>query len=240
MARQTEKNARWSTQSNASGVKDAIRVLVADDHPVVRSGLYVCLSKHAGFKWVGEAADGQEAVDKTLRLRPDVVLMDLSMPRLNGFAATEMIRQQAPGVKVLALSVHNGRDYVFRSIQAGAHGFISKEVPTEDLLRAIEAVAAGGSFFTPEIAQAALEKMVQNGPRKEPLAQLTPREQEVLTLIAEGQTNKEIASRLGIGVRTVETHRERIMDRLSIDSVAGLTRFAIRHGLIHLDQPNHS
>jgi len=161
--------------------------------------------------------------------------MDISMPGMNGLAVTEVLRKDHPDVKVLVLSVHNNRDYIFRIIQAGAHGFISKEAPPDELLRAIESVYAGEPFFSPEIAKAALNQLVSSGGKKDPFAQLTSREREVLVLIAEGQSNKEIANKLGIGVRTIETHRERIMRRLDIHSVAGLTKFAIANGMISID-----
>jgi len=215
--------------------KQKIRVLVADDHPVVRRGLQSCLARETRLKIVGEAADGDEALRKTQELAPDVVLMDVNMPRMDGLAVTEVLRREAPSVKVLVLSMHNNQDFIFRIIQAGAHGYVSKEAPPEELLRAIESVFAGEPFFSPEIAKAALNQMVSSGGKKEPFAQLTTREREVLALIAEGQSNKEIANRLGIGVRTIETHRERIMRRLGIHSVAGLTKFAISNGLISLD-----
>ena len=209
--------------------------MVADDHPVVRKGLQSCLARHDWLRIVGEAADGEEALSKSLELAPDVVLMDISMPRRDGLAVTEALRRQAPQIKVLILSVHSNREYVFRIIQAGAHGFVSKEAPPEELLRAIETVTSGQTFFSPEIAQAALHQFVQQGGKREPFAQLTSREREVLMLIAQGQSNKEIAVKLGIGVRTIETHRERIMRRLDIHSVAGLTKFAIANGLVSLE-----
>jgi two-component system nitrate/nitrite response regulator NarL len=215
--------------------KQIIRVLVADDHPVVRKGLHSCLSKQERLRIVGEATTGEEAVERALALAPDVVLMDISMPRMNGLVATQTLRQEAPQIKVLILSVHNNREYIFRIIQAGAHWYVSKEASPEELLHAIESVYTGETFFSPEVAQAALHQLVQNGGKKEPFAQLTVREREVLVLIAEGQSNKEIASKLGIGVRTIETHRERIMRRLDIHSVAGLTKFAIANGLVPLE-----
>ena len=208
---------------------------MADDHPVVRKGLHSCLSKQERLKIVGEATTGEEAVQKALALTPDVVLMDISMPQMNGLVATQTLRQEAPQIKVLILSVHNNREYIFRIIQAGAHGYVSKEASPDELLDAIESVYSGETFFSPEVAQAALHQLVQNGGKKEPFAQLTVREREVLVLIAEGQSNKEIASKLGIGVRTIETHRERIMRRLDIHSVAGLTKFAIANGLVPLE-----
>jgi two-component system nitrate/nitrite response regulator NarL len=219
-----------------SARKERIKILVADDHPVVRKGLQSCLAKQDRLKLVGEASDGDEAVKKIRELSPDVVLMDISMPRMNGLAVTELIRKEAPKVKVLVLSVHNNRDYIFRIIQAGAHGFVSKEASPDELLRAIESVYQGDAFFSPEIAQAALNQIVTSGGKKEPFAQLTSREREVLVLIAEGQSNKEIATKLGIGVRTIETHRERIMRRLDIHSVAGLTKFAIANGMISIEE----
>jgi two-component system, NarL family, nitrate/nitrite response regulator NarL len=212
-----------------------IKILVADDHPVVRKGLQSCLARQDRLKIVGEAADGDEALKKTRELSPDVVLMDISMPGMNGLAVTEVLRKESPATKVLVLSVHNNRDYIFRIIQAGAHGFISKEAPPDELLKAIESVYAGEPFFSPEIAKAALNQLVTSGGKKDPFAQLTSREREVLVLIAEGQSNKEIATRLGIGVRTIETHRERIMRRLDIHSVAGLTKFAIANGMISIE-----
>src|SRR6266850_2016567 len=218
-----------------SAKKERIKILVADDHPVVRKGLQSCLAKQDRLRIVGEASDGDEALKRTRELVPDVVLMDISMPRMNGLAVTELIRKEVPKVKVLVLSVHNNREYIFRIIQAGAHGYVSKEASPEELFRAIESVFVGEAFFTPEIARAALTQLVSSGGKKEPFAQLTSREREVLILIAEGRSNKEIASRLGIGVRTIETHRERIMRRLDIHSVAGLTKFAIANGMISIE-----
>ncbi len=218
-----------------SATKGKIRVLLADDHPVVRKGLQSCLARQDSLKVVGEAADGDEALAKALELLPDIVLLDISMPRRDGLAVTAALRKEAPQVKVLILSVHNNKEYIFRIIQAGAHGYISKEASPEELMHAIEAVYGGETFFSPEIAKAALNQLVNNGGKREPFAQLTGREREVLVLIAQGQSNKEIASNLGIGVRTIETHRARIMRRLDIHSVAGLTKFAIANGLISLD-----
>jgi two-component system nitrate/nitrite response regulator NarL len=230
-----KEGRKWGKEM-VSAKKDKIKILVADDHPVVRKGLQSCLARQDRLKLVGEASDGEEALRKTRELHPDVVLMDISMPRMNGLAVTEVLRKEAPNVKILVLSVHNNKEYVFRIIQAGAHGYISKEAPPEELLRAIESVHTGEPFFSPEIARAALNQIVTSGGKKEPFAQLTSREREVLILIAEGQSNKEIANRLGIGVRTIETHRERIMRRLDIHSVAGLTKFAIANGMISLEE----
>ncbi len=218
-----------------STTKQKIKVLVADDHPVVRKGLQSCLAKQERLKIVGEAADGDEALRKTRELVPDVVLMDIAMPRMNGLAVTEVLRKENSKSKILVLSVHNNREYIFRIIRAGAHGYVSKEASPDELLRAIESVYNGHAFFSPEIARAALNQFVSSGGKKEPFNQLTTREREVLVAIAEGKSNKEIASRLGIGVRTIETHRERIMRRLDIHSVAGLTKYAIANGMVPLE-----
>jgi len=218
-----------------SAKKQIIKVLVADDHPVVRKGLQICLAKQGNMRIVGEAADGDEALRKARELSPHVVLMDISMPGMNGLAVTEVLRKELPQIKVLILSVHNNKEYIFRVIQAGAHGYVSKEAPPEEVLRAIESVYEGEPFFSEDIARAALSEFVTSGGKKEPFAQLTIREREVLVQIAEGKSNKEIADRLGIGVRTIETHRERIMRRLNIHSVAGLTKYAIANGLISLE-----
>ena len=210
-------------------------MLVADDHPVVRKGLQSCLSRAGRLRLVGEAADGDEALRKARELHPDVVLMDISMPGMNGLMVTEMLRKELPQVKVLVVSVQRNKDAIFRVIQAGAHGYVSKEAPSEEVIRAIESVHGGEPYFSEEIARAALYEFINSGGRKEPFAQLTPREREVLVLIAEGKSNKEIADQLNIGVRTIETHRERIMRRLNIHSVAGLTKYAIANGLVTLD-----
>lgn len=209
---------------------------MADDHPVVRKGLQSCLAKHEHIKVVGEASDGDEALRKARELAPDLILMDITMPKMNGLAVTELLRKEAPRTKILVLSIHSNKEYIFRVIQAGAHGYVSKEAPPDELLRAIESVFSGEPFFSEDIARAALNQFVATGGKKEPFAQLTSRERQVLVLIAEGQSNKEIANKLGIGVRTIETHRERIMRRLDIHSVAGLTKFAIANGMVSLDE----
>jgi two-component system, NarL family, nitrate/nitrite response regulator NarL len=224
--------------NHAKGVsakKRIIKVLVADDHPVVRKGLQTCLAKQKNMKIVGEAVDGDEALRKARELSPDVVLMDISMPGINGLAVTEVLRKEAPDMKVLILSVHSNKEYIFRVIQAGAHGYVSKEAPPAEVIRAIESVYEGEPHFSEDIKRDALNQFVIGGGKKPPFAQLTSREREVLIHIAEGQSNKEIADGLNIGVRTIETHRERIMRRLNIHSVAGLTKYAIANGLISLE-----
>jgi two-component system nitrate/nitrite response regulator NarL len=218
-----------------SVTKKKIKVLLVDDHPVVRKGLWSCLANKGNLQVVGEAADGAEAIEQVRALAPDVVLMDLAMPKMDGLAVTETVHRELPGVKVLILSMQTGRETVRKIIQAGARGYVLKDAPPEELVRAIETVNAGEAFFSPDVARIALNQYVSDATAAEPLGLLSRREREVLARIAGGQSNKEIAASLGIGVRTIETHRERIMRKLDIHSVAGLTRFAIAHDLVSLE-----
>jgi len=218
-----------------SNLKKKITVLLVDDHPVVRKGLYSCLANRENLKIVGEAADGVEAMRKVAELTPDIVLMDINMPELDGLTVTERLQKESPQVKVLILSMHSNREYVLRIIKAGARGYVLKDAPPDELVRAIEAVNAGETFFSPAVARIALNQYVSETNRSDPFSRLSEREREVLGRIAAGRSNKEIASDLGIGVRTIETHRERIMQKLDIHSVAGLTKFAITNGLAALD-----
>lgn len=215
--------------------KSKIKVLIVDDHPVVRKGLLSCLSSKDSIKVVGEAVDGDDAIRKAKELAPDIVLMDLHMPKKDGLEVTDVLRKESPQVKVLILSMQGTRDSVLRIIKAGARGYVLKDAPPDELLRAIESVQAGEAFFSPPVAQIALNQYVSESDQGDPLSKLSEREREVLGLIAEGKSNKEIAMHLGIGVRTTETHRERIMRKLAIHSVAGLTKFAIAHGIVSLE-----
>jgi len=218
------------------GAPKPIRILLADDHPVVRKGLSSCLAQAQQVAIVGEAADGQDVLRKARELTPDLVLMDIDMPLLNGLTAADILRKENPAIKVLILSMHNDSDYVLRILQSGARGYILKQAPTQELLKAIEIIHAGETYFSNDIARVALNQFVR-GPGEGPhTGQISAREREVLIAIAEGLSNKEIACRLGVGVRTIETHRERIMRKLNIHSIAGLTKFAIAKGLIPLQR----
>ena len=219
-----------------SATKKKIKILIADDHPVVRKGLWSCLSGKTNFKIVGEASDGADAIQKVKELAPDVVLMDIDMPQKDGLEVTHVLRKESPNVKVLILSMQSNRDTVLRIIKAGARGYVLKDAPTDELARAIETVNAGEAFFSAPVAQIALNQYLTDTDATKPLAKLSERESEVVGLIAEGKSNKEIAMHLGIGVRTIETHRERIMRKLDIHSVAGLTKFAIANGLVVMDE----
>ena len=217
-------------------MKNRIRLLIVDDHPIIRRGISMCLSHREQMEVVGEAADGREAIRLTREIQPDIVLMDIDMPQMNGLVVTEVLHRELPKVKVLILSMHGNTDYVLRIIQSGARGFILKEAPAEELVRAIEIVQSGDAYFSPDVARVALNRFVQTGNRAQDEMPLTNREREVLTFIADGFSNKEIACQLGVGVRTVETHRERIMRKLDIHTIAGLTRYALSKGLVSLTQ----
>lgn len=210
--------------------------MVVDDHPVVRRGISMCLARQPQLEIVGEAGDGREAIDRARELQPDLILMDIDMPQMNGLAVAEVLRREMPKTKVLILSMHSNTEYVVRIIQSGARGFVLKEAPAEELVRAIEMVNAGEAYFSPDVARVALNKFVQGVGAGPDTPALTNREREVLMLIADGLSNKEIACQLNVGVRTVETHRERIMRKLDIHSVAGLTKYAITCGLVTLEK----
>jgi two-component system nitrate/nitrite response regulator NarL len=194
----------------------------------------MCLSHQARIQVVGEAGDGREALIKVRESKPDVVLMDIDMPQMNGMAVTEVLRRELPTVRVIILSMYSNTDYVMRIIECGARGFVLKEAPPLELVQAIEVVHAGQTHFSPEVARVALNHVVRGHGDSSPVSRLTNREREVLVHIADGLGNKEIANQLCIGVRTVETHRERIMRKLDIHTVAGLTRFAIAQGMVSL------
>jgi two-component system nitrate/nitrite response regulator NarL len=221
------------SESTAESSPNCTRILLVDDHPVVRQGLMACLSNRSNLAVIGEAADGLEALRKVGELSPDLVLMDVEMPHMNGFKATEAICKKFPKTKVLVVSMHNNPDYVVQAIQMGARGFALKTSPSEDLVKAIEIVQRGEPFFPGQSLSSA-----QRAPKKEVVSSpdgLFEREKEVLVHLAAGYSNKDIAELLNISVRTVESHRARLMKKLNIHTIAGLTRYALSHGLITLN-----
>lgn len=213
----------------------AIRVLIVDDHPVVRRGLQSCLGEHPGFEVVGEAADGEEALRLARALQPDVALVDINMPRMDGLQLCEALHDTAPEVRVVILSIHNKPEYIQRAIRAGAKGYLLKDTPPEQLAEAVQKVYQGQPVFSPWVTQVALNQWVSRRKRTSTAPALSQRERQVLALIARGLGNREIAQRLGVSPRTVETHRERIMKKLDLHTVAALTRYAIAHGLVPLE-----
>jgi len=207
-----------------------IRVLLADDHSLVRRGLALILATDPTMQLVGEARDGNEAIELVATLQPDVVVMDISMTGMNGIECTRVLSERNPNTKVIVLSMHRDPVYVREALRVGAKGYLIKEDTDDNLLSAIRNVAKGNAFLSPAVAGVVVtdfRKHVSN-----PLDLLSTREREVLYLIAEGLTNKEAASKLGLSVYTIEAHRSRVMEKLNLQSSVDLVRFAIRHGLI--------
>jgi two-component system response regulator NreC len=218
---------------------NTIRLLLADDQEIVRAGLRSLLERQPEMEVVGEAGGGREAVALATQLRPDVVLMDITMPDMSGAEATRRIKQAAPEVNVLALTIHEDEAYFFEMLSAGASGYIPKRASPDDLLTAINVAAAGDVFLHPIVAGTLVQdylRRVNAGAERESYDGLTPRQRQVLTLIAEGLSNQDIGSQLGISVRTVERHRENIMDRLNLHSRTDLVKYALRKGLIDLEE----
>lgn len=216
-----------------------IRLLLVDDHPIVLDGIKSHLCAQPEFEVVGDASNGQDALRKAKLTLPDVILMDISMPHMNGLEAISHLRKQVPNAKVLILTMHESKEYIAQVVRSGARGYLLKDSAPAELVGAIKAVHHGEVYFSPSVSRVLVQEMTDgsrraaNGAEQQPL---TDREREVLSLIAEGLLNKQIADRLGIGVRTIETHRERIMRKLDIHSVAGLTKFAIANGISSLEE----
>jgi two-component system response regulator NreC len=212
-----------------------LRILIADDHALVRQGAKVVLEARPGWRVVGEASNGREAVQKAIALKPDVVVVDISMPELDGVEVARQIREGVPNTKVLVLTMHESDQMVKRALDAGALGYILKSDLTECLARAVKAVSQGKRFLTPKVSEIVLDgflkprSQLQQGERAD--VRPSPRESEIIRLLAEGKANKEIASQLGITVRTVETHRAKIMLKLGLHSLAELIHYAMRHGI---------
>ncbi len=206
------------------------RILLADDHAVVRQGFKMILGAQTDMEIVGEAANGREAIELAERLKPDIVVMDVAMPELNGIEATRRLLGSVPHTRVLALSMHKDSVYVREILRAGARGYLLKDSGAEDLVRAIRAIAGGESWLSPAVSNAVLDDYRRHVTN--PIDLLTSREREVLQMLAEGKTNKEIAVVLNLSVYTVDAHRGRIMEKLNLHSINELVRFAVRNGLI--------
>ncbi|MCL4784426.1 MAG: response regulator transcription factor [Bryobacterales bacterium] len=207
-----------------------IRILLADDHSVVRQGFSAILRTQEDMDVIAEATNGREAIEKALALKPDVIVMDVAMPELNGIEATRRIQEEAPRSRILALSMHKDAVYVREILRAGARGYLLKDAVDTDFLSAVRAVARGDGYISPAVSEAVLSDYRRHVTN--PIDLLSSREREVLQMIAEGLINKEIATKLGLSVYTVEAHRGRVMEKLNLHSTSELVRFAIRNGLI--------
>ncbi len=212
-------------------MSDTIRVLIVDDHPMVAEGIQSLLEGYDEVEVVGTLSNGQDAVDQAVQLEPDVILMDLNMPGLSGLSATELILERLPATRILILSMHDSPEYISTALSHGAKGYVLKDVPTEEIKQAIDAVMRGERYLCTG-ASGSLEP--KDGNTREAL---TGREQTILLELAQGKSNKEVAMALDISVRTVETHRKNIKRKLGISSTAGLTRYALEHGVLQGTSP---
>jgi two-component system response regulator NreC len=214
---------------------EQIRILLSDDHNILRDGMRLLLERQPGFVVVGEASDGRETLDLVQNHQPDVVVMDIAMPNMNGIEATRRIVEKHPGMGVVILSMHYDESYVIRSLKAGARAYLLKDAVKSELIAAIHAVAEGRSFFSPKISRILQEDYVQALGRKgadDSYELLTGREREILQLVAEGKTNKEIANALSLSLYTVDTHRTHILQKLNLHSVPEVILYAVRKGII--------
>ncbi|HEU5012572.1 MAG TPA: response regulator transcription factor [Roseiflexaceae bacterium] len=212
-----------------------VRIFLADDHAVVREGLKTLINAQPDMEVVGEAADGHSAVHATGTCQPDIVIMDISMPRLNGIQATAELKRTSPHVKVLALSVHEDTSYLQELMHAGASGYVLKRAAADALIQAVRTVAAGGVYLDPPLATRMVNRMSESAmlPNNAPTAMLSEREADVLRLIAQGYSNKEIATQLNLSIKTVETYKTRAMEKLHLGSRVGIVRYAVRQGWLH-------
>ena len=217
---------------------NVIRILLADDHTIVRKGLAALLREEETFRVVAEAGDGHAAVEKSLEVKPDVVLLDIGIPGLNGLEAAKQIKAGLPGVRILMLTMHETEEYIIRALKIGVCGYLIKKSAPDDLTCAIHAAMAGEIYLSPSISTRVISKLVETADSPGPgdrLDSLTAREREVLQLIAEGLSNREIAEKLFISPKTVKVHRFKMMEKLDLHNTAEITRYAVCNGLIHLD-----
>lgn len=223
------------------------RILIADDHSVVRSGVRALLKSSPTYRVVGEAADGSEVVSLAKRCRPDVVIMDISMPGVNGFQATRVLRREVPGAKIVILTVHEDEEYVYQMLKAGASGYVLKSAGKKEIFAAIDSAMSGDRFFSPGVSRLIIEGFIhrednEQNKQKKPdnphppagMPQLTKREVEVLQYIAQGYTNRKIAEQLYLSIRTINTHRTNLMQKLDLHDTARLVRYAIEHGFVKI------
>jgi DNA-binding NarL/FixJ family response regulator len=212
---------------------EPIKVLLADDHALVRAGVRRLLEGITGVEVVGEAGDGHEALESAEALHPDVVLLDVGMPGLNGLEVASRLAHSSPPIRVVILSMHNSEEYVLRALRAGCAGYLLKGSAVSELEIAVRAVARGDTYLSPAVSKQVVDEYVgRTGAATSPLDVLTPRQREILQLVAEGHTSKAIGQRLGLSFKTVEAHRAQIMERLNLHDLAGLVRFAVRAGLV--------
>lgn len=215
-----------------------IRVLIADDHAIVREGLRYILEANADIQVVGEAADGRQAVAEAKKVKPRIVVMDIAMPKLNGIEATRQLLEELPSVRIIILSMHYSTEHIFQALQAGAKGFLIKESAGKELIRAVRAVYAGQRYLSQKVDEILIEDYLmqrKNIKSPSPLESLSPREREIIQLVAEGKTSAAIADILFLSSKTVETYRSRLMQKLGLKDVAGLIKFAIAQGLTGLE-----
>lgn len=217
----------------------AIRILLADDHAIVRDGLRSLLETAGGMEVVGEAEDGQQAIERCVELKPDVVVMDIAMPKLNGIDATRELRDACPTAKVIVLSMHATKEHVYQALRVGVRGYLVKQSAGQELIEAVQVVCGEDRhYLSPAISQLLVDDYVQRGDAvldKTPLEHLSPREREILQMLVEGKSSNEIGRALDLSPKTVYTHRTRLMAKLGTSDLSGLIKFAIQHGLLTLD-----
>lgn len=216
-------------------MKSTNRLILADDHALVRAGIRALLDGLQGIEVVGEASNGTEALQMIKELQPDVALLDLTMPGLNSFEVLEESIRLFPDLRVIILTVHDAAEYAMKALRAGAAGYLPKSAAANELQEALETVARGETFVSREVAQKTVREQVTATAQSQLLKKITPRQREILTLIAEGHSTKDIAGTLNISVKTVESHRAQLMERLNIHEIAGLVRYAIRTGLVSVE-----
>lgn len=214
-----------------------VKILIADDHKLFRDGLKTLIDKHKGIEVIGEAENGLSTVKLGLKLRPDIILMDVSMPDLNGIEATRKILAEAPEIKIIILSMHFDRRFIIESLKSGAKGYLLKDSPIEEVIETISSVMNDQIYLSNQITEVVINDYIKIAKTSESSAfsVLSAREREVLQLLAEGQATKEIAAKLNVSVKTIETHRKQIMNKLNIHSIAELTKYAIREGITQLN-----